>query len=305
MTENETNTISRRALLLFCKPPVPGMVKTRLTKERGGNLTAEQAADFFRCSLLDVTDLGLLALDDLESSDALSWIGAEATADTPKKSYDFFISSTAPESLQLLQEMYAADWGDAPPTRQLNYIVDRGTSFDEHFDDAFNQIFERGYEQVVAIGGDMPLLPREHIPEAFGWLDYLSDLSADGSALVLAPCQQSGVSLVGLTRTTPINSTGVYYNRSGLPVLDAYTAKLQEVDVPSAFLAPVSDVDGDEDLAHAISCLNAIAEAQRYQPRIYLAVRTLDWIDRMNLKASAPPNDEHDPRQYLDGQEPD
>jgi len=302
---NTTQTKAHGALLLFCKPPVPGMVKTRLTKERGGHLSPEQAAEFFRCSLLDVTDLGLLGLDDLETSDALSWIGAEVPKDAPQKGYDFFISSTSERSIEQLQQMYAADWGDVPPARPLNFIVDKGTSFDEHFDDAFSQIFARGYEQVVAIGGDMPLLPREHIPEAFGWLDYLSSLSADGSALVLAPCQQSGVSLVGLTRTTPIDSTGVYYNRSGLPVLDAYTAKLQEVDVPSAFLAPVSDIDGDEDLAHAISCLNAIAEAQRYQPNIYLAARTLDWIDRMNLKASAPPNDEHAPRQYLDGQEPD
>lgn len=33
------------ALLIFSKPPVPGLVKTRLTRERGGILTPEQAAE--------------------------------------------------------------------------------------------------------------------------------------------------------------------------------------------------------------------------------------------------------------------
>jgi hypothetical protein len=116
----------------------------------------------------------------------------------------------------------------------------------------------------------------------------------------LAPCQQSGVSVVGYTKTTPIDSQGVYYNLDGTPVLDAYTAKLQALDLPFAYLSPVADIDGDNDLAHAISCLGAIAEATRYQPDIYLARRVLEWIDRKGLRACAPPNDDYDPREQLD-----
>ena len=43
----------KNALLVFSKPPIPGMVKTRLTTEFGGFLTPEQAAEFFRRSLYD------------------------------------------------------------------------------------------------------------------------------------------------------------------------------------------------------------------------------------------------------------
>ena len=35
------------AILIFSKPPIPGLVKTRLTIERGGGFTLEQAAEFF------------------------------------------------------------------------------------------------------------------------------------------------------------------------------------------------------------------------------------------------------------------
>ena len=37
-------TERKQALLVFSKPPIPGMVKTRLTVKHGGFLTDEQAA---------------------------------------------------------------------------------------------------------------------------------------------------------------------------------------------------------------------------------------------------------------------
>jgi glycosyltransferase A (GT-A) superfamily protein (DUF2064 family) len=294
--------VSRNAVLLFSKPPVPGLVKTRLTVERGGNLSPEQAAEFFTCSLFDVTDIVMVALEDLEAANE-----EERASDpkAPRRIYDFFISTTPAASVEAMERLFTEEGEKAGAwPRPINILCDQGSSFDEHFDDAFHQLFVRGYDNVLAVGGDMPALPRTHVTDGFKWLDYLATLSLDGSALVLAPCQQSGVSIVGQTKTTPIDSQGVYYNLTGTPALDAYTEKLQSLDVPSAYLSPVSDVDGDSDLAHAISCLNAIAEATRYQPGICLARRVLEWIDRMGLKASAPPNEDHDPRQYLDGQEP-
>jgi glycosyltransferase A (GT-A) superfamily protein (DUF2064 family) len=290
----------KNALLLFCKAPVPGLVKTRLTKGRGGALTDEQAAEFFRRSLLDVSDLAMLALDDLDDPDAQEIFDADLydDADSAVESrYDFFISTTSEADIELLRAIYAED---GPWPRAINYIIDEGASFDEHFDSAFRQLFERGYDKVVAIGGDMPTLPREHITDAFDWLEYLAESNSEGHAFVMAPCQQSGVSLVAMTRTTPMDAQGVYYNMTGRPALDAYALKLQELDIPCAYLSPVSDVDEDHDLAHAISCLNAIAEATRYQPEIYLARRVLEWIDDLGLRASAPPNENHDPRNYID-----
>jgi glycosyltransferase A (GT-A) superfamily protein (DUF2064 family) len=303
----------KNALFMFCKPPVPGQVKTRLTIERGGKLTPEQAAEFFRRSLLDVAELALIAIEKLEERNAAERRAAvdqqvaaadnqavAAAADAvPLRSYDFFVSTTPSGAIEQLRAVFEAD-GEWP--RPIEFICDRGASFDEHFDDAFNQLFARGYSKVVSIGGDMPTLSCRHIVEAFMWLDYLAkaDEAGLGRGFVCAPCQQSGVSLVGYTATTPLSAQGVYYNTDGLPALDAYTQKLEQTAVPAAYLNPVSDVDGDADLAHAISCLNAIAEATRYQDDLFLARRVLEWIDQRALRASAPPNDEHDPRQYID-----
>lgn len=73
------------AILIFSKPPIPGLVKTRLTIERGGGFTQEQAAQFFKRSLWDVTELAMWCMDDLE---ALNREEREADPSAPERSYD-------------------------------------------------------------------------------------------------------------------------------------------------------------------------------------------------------------------------
>ena len=84
-------TEKKHALLLFSKPPVPGMVKTRLTTKHGGFLSEVQAAEFFKRSLYDVSELAMHALLELQAeNDAL----VAADPDAVKITYDFFVSTT-------------------------------------------------------------------------------------------------------------------------------------------------------------------------------------------------------------------
>lgn len=282
----------KHALLLFSKPPVAGMVKTRLTVEYGGALSPEQAAEFFRRCLYDVSELCMQALLELQAeNDALVAEDPEATAIT----YDFFVSTTPAENVGLMKETYDAI---GPWPMEIHYLTDKGATFDDHFDDAFKQIFALGYESIVSVGGDIPTMPKGHISQAFAWLDYFQLLGTPG--FVQAPCQECGTSLVGFSNNTPIDHQGVYYNLDGVAALDAYVAKLIEEDIPSAYLSPISDIDEKTDLAHAISCIRAISRAAKTQPGLYVPQRVLDWIDYMGFQVTTPPNDEHDPRQYID-----
>ena len=205
------------------------------------------------------------------------------------------MSTTPADNVELMRETYDA-LGKWP--MEIHYITDKGATFDDHFDDAFKQIFDMGYEHIVSVGGDVPTMPITHISQAFQWLDYFQDLGTPG--FVQAPCQECGTSLVGFSYNTPINHQGVYYNLTGKPALDAYVEKLQEMDIPSAYFTPVADIDEKVDLAHAVSCIRAIKEAAKYQTEIYVPPRVLDWCDFMNIRVSTPPNDNHDPRQYID-----
>lgn len=281
----------RHALLIFTKPPLPGIVKTRMTTEYGGFLTMEQAAGFYRNCFYDVCEMGMHALIELTQKNE-RMRAEDPTVD--KVTYDFFCSTTPADSLEQMKEVFAAA-GEWP--MEVNFIVDAGSSFDEHFNDACQQLFDRGYESFVAIGGDVPTMPKSHIKQAFQWLDYFQAIGRPGFAY--APCQECGTSLVGYSHNTPIDHTGVYYNMDGRPALDGYLEKLKEADIPSAYFDPVADIDEVTDLAHAVSCMKSIAEAAKYQD-LFVPRRTLGWVEFMGIKVTTPPNDNHDPRDYLD-----
>ena len=285
----------KQALLLFSKPPVPGMVKTRLTTEFGGFLSPEQAAEFFKRSLYDVSELAMHALFQLQAeNDEL--VASDPEAD--KITYDFFVCTTPAENVEIMKQTYDAI---GPWPMEIHYLTDKGATFDDHFDDAFQQIFAMGYEHIVSVGGDIPTMPKSHIMTAFKWLDYFQAIGTPG--FVQAPCQECGTSLVGFSFNTPMDHQGVYYNLDGRAALDGYLEKLREREVPSAYLSPVADIDEKTDLAHAISCMRAIAEAAKVQTELFVPQRVLDWVDYMGIRVVTPPNEEHDPRQYIDSEE--
>lgn len=284
------------AILIFSKPPIPGLVKTRLTRERGGVFTQEQAAAFFKRSLWDVTELAMWCMDDLEN---LNKDEIAANPGAPKRSYDLFISTTPEKNVELMKETIemVPNW-----PREIHYMHDKGATFDDHFDMAFKEIFDQGYEAIVSIGADIPTLPRAHVTQAFQWLQYFAEVVGT-PGFVCAPCQECGTSLVGFNFDTPINHQGIYYNMSGRPALDGYYEKLEAAEIPSAYLAPVADVDEVEDLAHCLSCARALRESSKYQTGIYVPRRVLEWADAIGIKPVSPPNENHDPRQYFDDDE--
>jgi len=280
----------KNAFMLFTKLPTPGVTKTRLTQARGGIFTPEQAADFYCASLLDVAEMAFQALGELNQA-----AQTDANGSGPDQ-YDFVVSCSPESDLPRLEALFAEN---GPWPAAIQFVCDRGKTFDEHFDDAFRQLFARGYHAVVSIGGDLPTMPVNHIVQAFQWLEFYDSYSEKGG-FVQAPCQECGVSLVGYTAATPMDSVGVFYNLEGIPALDAYIAKAAERGVPVANLMPVADVDDPRDLAHTISLLRASAYSIHCQPGQFLAHRTLDWINRAGVVVNTPPNAEHDPRELID-----
>ncbi len=275
----------KHALTLFTKAPAPGMTKTRLTKERGGILTPQEAADLYEATLLDVAEVSLRALEESRTQSAPEGQGSD--------SFDFVISGSPEQAVEQLNELLRQVVGSS-----VRYIVDHGSTFDEHFNDAFRQLFALGYDSVVVVGGDLPTLRPYHIKTAFDWLTYLA--SGGLGALVLAPCQDCGVSLVGMTAGTPIDYAGVFYNSQGIPALEKIVSLCAAARVPLAMLDQISDVDTAEDLAHMITLLRCIEYAAYSQPDLVLPRRTMAWVQRTGLVVTTPPNPNHDTRENID-----
>ncbi|MDR3052715.1 MAG: DUF2064 domain-containing protein [Coriobacteriales bacterium] len=286
-------TTKRHALLLFSKPPVPGLVKTRLTTQRGGPFSEADAAEFFHRSLFDVMELCLQAIDQLEAEDAAA---LAADPEATRHSYDVFISTTPAANVAVMRQTFEAAGGWPRP---FIYLVDTGATFDDHFDDAFRQIFDAGYDSLLSVGGDIPLMPREHVISGFRWLQYFLETSPVGG-IIQAPCQECGVSIIGWTAATPIDHQGVYYNMTGRPALDAYVQKAGEKDIPLASMTPVADVDDMSDFAHATTLARAARYSHRFQPDLYVPQRVLDWIDWKGIRVGTPPNEDRDSREGID-----
>jgi glycosyltransferase A (GT-A) superfamily protein (DUF2064 family) len=277
-------TQQKHALSLFTKSPQPGITKTRLTERLGGPLTDAEAAQFYRVTLLDVADAIRAALQICRQK------GSEG------QSYDFVVSGTPESEIPRLQELFRAEFPDAATIR---YIIDRGRTFDEHFNDHYQQLFAQGYRSVVCVGGDLPTVAPEFLHRAFQWLAWL-DAGSEQGGMVIAPCQAAGVSLVGLTADADMDFTGVFYNQRGTSALEAIVSIAKARGVPTTMLEALPDVDNTEDLAHTIAVLKAMAYAMTYQTGIFLPRRTLAWIQENRLVVTTPPNTEHDPRGEID-----
>ena len=61
----------KHALVIFTKFPEPGVTKTRLIEENGGQLTPQEAADLYKAMVLDTANVGSCALDDCSRMDDL------------------------------------------------------------------------------------------------------------------------------------------------------------------------------------------------------------------------------------------
>jgi glycosyltransferase A (GT-A) superfamily protein (DUF2064 family) len=268
----------KHALSLFTKLPQPGTAKTHLTQKYGGPLTEEEAANLYQAMVLDVAAVGLKALEECRRT---------AIKSTNADDYHFFVSCTPDSAKPRLQEIFKAELSNA---NNIGYIIDRGRNFDEHFNDHYRQLFDMGYYSVVCIGGDLPLISPKFICRAFQWLSDLGTKS-DKGAMVIAPCQAAGVSLVGLTTEAPVDFTGAFYNSQGISALEAITSLAREKRVPIALLEPLSDVDNQEDLAHTMAIINTMAYASDFQPDVFVPRRTMSWIQQSGLTVCTPPDE--------------
>ncbi len=278
----------KNALVLFTKAPIPGLTKTRLTKQRGGILTPQEAADLYRATLLDVADVAFRALQNCSRQPGVK-------SDCQPACYDFVVSAASETDSTQLKRIFEQSVPSAPP---ISYIVDRGNNFDEHFNDAYRQLFAQGYHSVIAIGGDLPTLRPYHIEAAFQWLDYLE--GAGKGAAVLASCQDCGVSLVGVTDDTALDFGGVFYNQDGVSALDKIVSLCALSEIPIALLDTIADIDTTGDLAHAITLMQTMRYASQFQTELETPTRTLEWVQRHGIVVTTPPNPNHDPREMVD-----
>lgn len=115
----------------------------------------------------------------------------------------------------------------------------------------FEDLFIKGYRNIVLIGSDLPGLPSRFLEEAFHVLEQR------GQDLVLGPSRDGGYYLVGLSRSMPEIFNEIPWG--GENVLMATTQKLTRLGLKAFFLPPWFDIDTPEDLQYLESVADQIA----------------------------------------------
>jgi len=276
----------KNTVLLFSKLPEVGLVKTRLTTLKDGWFEPEVASALYHCMLFDVVEIICAALADLEKADAKGDV---------HDTYELVISTAPARNLEPMRKLFE-DAGTWP--REIVFIDDEGSNFDEHYNHAFQQAWDRGADCILSMGADMPALTKSDVKFGFEQLHKLDALPNGG--IVLAPDQEMGVSVVGWTRNTDFSHTGVFYNQTGLTVLPAYIEKARLGNLPVLWLPPIPDVDTMADFYHNVTLVEALCYCADFDD-VCPPWRTAQALEEIGFShIYVAPNDLRDPRDEID-----
>ncbi len=255
----------RNAVVIFTKVPCAGTVKMRLTTERGGILSREEAQEFYQACLLDVVE---------------SCLKADCC--------DLYVCHDAEGDAGYLEGIL----NEVPSAGRVREIFsDTGESFDKGMQYAVDHILKNGSSErladaVVIVGGDMPTLQPQTLRTAFQKLDQLT---VHGAALVVGADQECGFNIIGYTHGTPFRFDEVFYNRLGVTALDMIAIKAMEQEIPVALLETVPDIDLVPDFAHLLTVLKMMQLAHTYDAGIQLPHRTISVLTELGYEAAAFP----------------
>lgn len=276
----------KNTVLLFSKLPEVGLVKTRLTTLKDGWFEPEVASALYHCMLFDVVEIICAALADLEAADAEGDV---------HDTYELVISTAPARNLEPMRKLFE-DAGTWP--REIVFINDEGSNFDEHYNHAFQQAWDRGADCILSMGADMPALTKSDVKFGFEQLHKLDGLPNGG--IVLAPDQEMGVSVIGWTRNTDFSHTGVFYNQTGLTVLPAYIEKARLGNLPVLWLPPIPDVDTMADFYHNVTLVEALCYCAEFDD-VCPPWRTAQALEEIGFShIYVAPNDLRDPRDEID-----
>jgi rSAM/selenodomain-associated transferase 1 len=195
-------------LVVVAKEPSVGRTKTRLSPP----LSGQQAAELYRCLLLDTLEL----MKRVEGVQPI-------------------IAYLPPEAEPFFRRI-------APPG--FDFVPQVGADLGDRLDNVLTHCLQKGYRQAVVMDSDSPTLPMVYLRQAFRELD---DPNVD---VVLGSCDDGGYYLIGLKSPCSALFQGIVMSTS--TVVTETLARAQEQGLRVACLPRWYDVDTYEDLERLI-----------------------------------------------------
>lgn len=191
----------KEALIIFTKNPEAGKAKTRLAATIGN----EAALAVYHRLLLHTATL---------------------TSDLPMDKFVFY-------SVQIMHEDI---WGEEIFFKQ----VQKGMELGERMENAFEDLFDKGYRKIVIIGTDCPELNSEIITNAFS--------SLNTQDVVIGPARDGGYYLLGMKQLHSSLFKNMRWSTS--EVLKETINKCRILKLNFDLLPTLTDIDEEKDLVY-------------------------------------------------------
>lgn len=189
------------AVIIFVKNPVLGKVKTRLASSIG----AEKALEIYE-KLVNHT---LYAVKDIMA--------------------DVFVYFSE-----------SVDENIFPFENNFFKKVQVGNNLGERMNNAFKEVFDLWYDNVVIIGTDCPDINVDILDDAFLQLDNVN--------AVFGPAEDGGYYLLGMQKHYPQVFENILWSSSS--VLYSTLSRCKQNNITYTLLPMLSDVDEEKDLIH-------------------------------------------------------
>ena len=191
---------SADALVIFVKNNELGKVKTRLAKTMGQNRALEVHRELQQ-----------------QTEQTVRFLTADKMV---------FYSDYVPQENPL--------W----PGERYHHFIQKGTDLGERMSNAFDEVFEKGYEKVCMIGSDCPYITQDILENAFNRLSETD--------VVLGPTRDGGYYLIGLIESHEELFENIDWG--GSQVFDKTIQKLIAQDMIWYELPMLEDVDTEAGL---------------------------------------------------------
>jgi len=116
----------------------------------------------------------------------------------------------------------------------------KGTSFGERFTNALKEVFDTGFENVIAIGNDSPQLN--------GALLQQAEFSLEKNEIVLGPDRRGGAYLIGISKKYFQEEILKNFRWNTSDLFSDFTSWIEEENISHEILNELSDINSASDL---------------------------------------------------------
>ncbi len=227
-------------VLIFSKVPVPGLVKTRLTQN----------------TCLSEKDAALIAEAMLKDTISLS---------SKSKADQIYIGYIPKDNELILKNIVENVRNDGNLNKPVEYILQKGSNFDERFGSVVNLAFTKGADNIIILGADLPYLDPKLLNKTF---ESLSSV-INKKKVVIGPANGGGIYLVGINQEfNYIWFTEYQLFRGGVEIIQ-FSSFCKTMGINLTLLPAFGDIDLEEDLVSLISYIQALSVSKTYSGFFY------------------------------------